>query len=97
MNGTLETILARGHLICGVQTFRGSEFASLILMPENKTHLSHWEEWSGFDLKFCQGLAAAMFVGQKSSIAFVDVENRSNAFALLADRSVDVVAGWLVG
>ncbi|CAB9527261.1 Putative amino-acid ABC transporter-binding protein YhdW [Seminavis robusta] len=91
-NRTLDTIIKRGHLRCGVRAHKG--FANVPADAEDK--------WSGLDVEFCRALGAAIFAGTLSSVEFVDLaamEANSNRVdfghgnTLLADSFVDVIAG----
>jgi ABC-type amino acid transport substrate-binding protein len=91
-NGTLGKILVRGHLRCGVQPFRGAAFASESngdMQQNNGTSMV----WSGFDVDFCRAVAAAIFAGNGDKLTFVAFNEEADGYVLLADDSVDVVAG----
>jgi general L-amino acid transport system substrate-binding protein len=77
--GTLEQVIERDYLVCGVHPLRGPFFAS----PPNVANSSDAvasnsslkEEFSGFDVGFCRGLAASIFTGDKDKVVFVELMN----------------------
>ena len=84
---TLEKVLGRGHLICGVLPKAG--FAQY-----NET----FNTWEGLDIDFCKALNAAIHVGSTDDIEFVDVSRNKNMasspnYDWLFNSSVDVIAG----
>lgn len=80
---TLETVLLRGYLRCGIPdtSFQDDAFVKV----ENKT-------WSGFDVEFCRALAAAVFTGDPNAVVFQKLPS-SDATAFLDTHDVDVIAG----
>jgi ABC-type amino acid transport substrate-binding protein len=82
--GTLEAIMERGVLRCGV-TAKTAAFAEF----DSETEL-----WSGFDVEFCHALAAALFIDpEKLEISSIPAREQ---FAALTNGSIDVVAGTRV-
>eukprot|EP00797_Seminavis_robusta_P001133 Sro1070_g237740.2 (661) ;mRNA; r:13714-15696 len=88
--GTIDSILTRGHLICGIYPRPGFAEAS----P------TQTNSWSGLDVELCSALAAAMFAGNASAVVFVDlVATNADGIAvqdenvILRTGTVDVVAG----
>merc|ERR1712226_1731509 len=80
--GTLEKILARGYLICGITKRPGfAEFDNNI------------QTWSGLDVDFCRALAAGIFADTETTVVFTELENTADRFIPLAEEEVDVLAG----
>src|ERR1700709_2677469 len=76
---TLETIRARGKLLCGsADPLPG-------LAQQNKDG-----RWSGFDVDFCRAVAAAVF-GDPTKVDFLPLSGTSR-FALLQTGAVDLLA-----
>lgn len=85
---TLETIIRRGYLRCAVQQHTG--FA-----------VKHNGRWSGYDVDFCQAIAAAIFGGTNDSmgnptVVFEDLAGTASTFFSLINNDVDIVAGTRV-
>ena len=78
---TLFEILMRGQLHCGI--------------PADQPGFATKEEsgLSGMDVDFCRALSAALFGGDTDSVLFVEVEEDSDGYALLASEEIDVLAG----
>jgi general L-amino acid transport system substrate-binding protein len=76
---TLDTVRARGKLLCGA-TDPLPGFAQ-----QNADG-----RWSGFDVDFCRGVAAAVF-GDPNKVDFVPLSG-SSRFALLQTGAVDLLA-----
>ena len=88
--GTLEKILARGMLHCGVRANRAG-FAQ----KSNSTGALQ-----GMDIDFCHGLAASIFGGEAAQVKFIEVlgdgnEAKVNGYAMLASGGIDVLAGTI--
>ena len=49
--------------------------------------------WSGFDVEFCRGLAAAFFEGDRTKVVFTGLTSMRQAYDDLSAMNVDVVAG----
>eukprot|EP00547_Thalassionema_nitzschioides_P000096 CAMPEP_0194210154 /NCGR_PEP_ID=MMETSP0156-20130528/8050_1 /TAXON_ID=33649 /ORGANISM="Thalassionema nitzschioides, Strain L26-B" /LENGTH=1146 /DNA_ID=CAMNT_0038937467 /DNA_START=37 /DNA_END=3477 /DNA_ORIENTATION=- len=81
--GTLEKIVSRGHLICGISLRTGfGEYN-----PANKT-------WNGLDADFCRALVAGIFVDYSdSNVVFTELNETSARFNMHADGGIDVFAG----
>jgi len=77
--GTLDTIRARGQVLCGA-TDPLPGFAQL----------NADQRWSGFDVDFCRAVAAAVF-GNPDKVSFVPLSG-SSRFALLQTGAVDLLA-----
>jgi general L-amino acid transport system substrate-binding protein len=75
---TLETVKARGQLVCGAHTGLGG-FAT----PNEKG------EWSGFDVDSCRAIAAAIF-GDPTKVKFVPLQAKDR-FTTLASGDIDVL------
>lgn len=78
-NGTLDTILQRGYLRCGITTaafFSGFNIST--------------QEWSGMDIDFCLAVSAALFQGLGSTI-FVPV-TAAERFEKLASGELDLLS-----
>lgn len=84
--GTLAQILERGYLSCAVQGSRGAAFV------KTPSHNSP-EDWSGFDVEFCRGLAASIFAGNKDKVSITMLDEPTEGFVNLDSGKVDVVAG----
>ena len=92
---TLQTIIDRGYLLCGVRPRMGFAY-----LESNATATAAATSWAGFDVEFCQSLAAAIFRGNKTQVKFVNASSSSDddsstttMYTLLANGAVDVVAG----
>lgn len=73
----LDTIISRGYLRCALSS-GPSEFA---------------QAKSGFDMAFCQAVAAALFGGNAEAVNYTAVAGIQQLSLLLADDAVDVAAG----
>ena len=78
--GTIERILARGMLRCGVTRLTG--FADFD--PARQV-------WSGFDVDYCRAIAAALFGGATTGVVIVELSSVER-FAALQNGDVDVLA-----
>jgi len=78
--GTLEAILERGYLKCGVST------RVIFAQYDEAT-----QEWSGFDVDFCKALSAAIFDGITDTVEYTDL-SASERFIALANGDVDVLS-----
>ena len=78
-SATLDDVMARGHLECGVSTGLPG-FAS----PDDQG------VWSGFDVDYCRALAAAIF-GDSDAVKYNPVSTK-NRFTALASGEFDVLA-----
>ena len=77
--GTLQTVLARGKLVCGVHgSFQGFGF----LDPSGA--------WSGFDVDFCRAWAAALF-DDPNAVEFRGVSAQER-FTVLQAGEIDVLS-----
>lgn len=75
--GTLEDVVARGELRCGVNPdLEGFSVQS-------------GGTWSGFDVDYCRAIAAAV-LGDATKVAFVPVTTKER-FTALQDASIDVL------
>ena len=92
-NGTLEAILQRGSLRCGLIPQPG-------LAEQNVSDGT----WSGLAVEFCHALSAAIFSVDDAATELMDVSSKTideeatfsrifNNYSLLAAGDVDVVAG----
>ena len=76
---TLELVIARGELKCGVKQtqplfgFRAADGT-----------------YSGFDIEFCKAIAAAV-LGDDSRVEYIDASDPSTRFELLAVAEIDVL------
>lgn len=77
--GVLETVRARGHLICGVGDG-----------PKGYSLLSGEGVWSGISVDFCRALAAAV-LGSKDAAKFVAV-SPGERFTALLSGDIDVLS-----
>lgn len=78
--GTLETIIQRGHLRCGIT--RRAVFAEFD---------SQAQEWRGLDVDFCKAVSAAIFNGVTNTIVYT-VLPATERFLALQEGSVDLLA-----
>ena len=78
--GTLEDVMARGHLECGVST--GSTPGFTFLEEDNS--------WSGLDVDTCRMVAAAIF-GDASKVKLAPLESKER-FTALQSGDVDMLA-----
>jgi hypothetical protein len=78
---TLAAILRSGQLRCGV----------LIDRPGFAIKEGH--NYMGMDADFCRGLAASLFGGDIDAVVFVEVEDVTDGYNLLASEEIDVLAG----
>ena len=85
--GTLETILKRKKLRCGIRS--------------NKPGFAYYNasgdiKYRGLDVDYCRALASSLFRSNREAvdfIQFVNEKNTSDIFMALANGTVDVVAG----
>lgn len=88
-DGTMETVINRGYLLCGLvidENDKDGHQAGLARF--NGTS----QEWSGLDVDFCKGIAASIFAGD-ARIEFVAVPNPETRYKMLANGTVDILAG----
>lgn len=78
--GTLETIVSRGHLRCGIT--RRAVFAVF----DNGD-----QEWRGLDVDFCKAVSAAIFNGVTNTIVY-QVLPATERFKTLQEGGVDLLA-----
>lgn len=76
----LDTIKARGKVVCGVQDH-----------APGFSEVSPRGAWSGMDVEFCSALAAAIF-GDRDAVKLLSL-NASDRFKSLQDDEVDVLLG----
>ncbi len=76
---TLEQVMARGQLICGVNTGLAG-FAA----PDAQGN------WQGFDVDICKGIAAAIF-GDASKVEYIPTTS-ADRFELLTSGRIDVLS-----
>ena len=84
--GTIDSILTRGFLRCGV---RGDRPGFAVFIPDNA-------DWVGLEIDFCKALAGSLFEGEFQNIEFIDitvVSETSNGFVMLHADDIDVFAG----
>ena len=81
--GTLERILQRGHLVCGLSRL-GPGFAQ----RDATDGL-----WKGLDVELCRALSAALFIRRTDNIEYVDLSNGTARFQALSIGAVDILAG----
>jgi general L-amino acid transport system substrate-binding protein len=89
--GRLETVLARGRLICGTNAD----------LPGFGFYDSVRQRWSGFDVDFCRAVAAAIF-GDATAIEFValDTAGARERFNAVRSGEVDLLirnTTWTLG
>jgi general L-amino acid transport system substrate-binding protein len=77
--GTLESVKARGHLVCGSNV----GLAGFGLQDDHGT-------WMGFDIDFCRAVAAAIF-GDASKVQFVPLTSKDR-FTALQSGEIDLLA-----
>jgi general L-amino acid transport system substrate-binding protein len=84
---TLKTVQDRGTLICGVS----QGIAGFSIKDDNGN-------WSGFDVDFCKGLAAAIF-NDPSKVQYVPL-SATDRFDALKNKQIDVLSRnstWTLG
>ncbi len=85
--GTLDTVKARGELLCGVNTGLGGFSA-----PDDAG------KWSGFDVDFCKAVAAAV-LGDPEKVAYVPLTT-ADRFDALKSGKIDILSRnstWTMG
>ena len=90
VNGTMEAVITRGHLLCGVNPndeHRGAGFAD---------YNSTTQEWSGLDIDYCRALAASVSAGKQIDTIFVALSDWDSRYQSLANMSIDVLAGEMI-
>jgi len=78
--GTLETIVQRGHLRCGIT--RLAVFAEFDTVAQ---------EWRGLDVDFCKAVSAAIFDGVTNTVVYTSLP-ATERFKALQGGSVDLLA-----
>lgn len=78
--GTLQTIIQRGHLRCGIT--RRAVFAEFD---------TDGQVWRGLDVDFCKAVSAAIFNGVTNTIVYT-VLPATERFVALQEGSVDLLA-----
>lgn len=78
--GTLETVKARGHILCGV----GEDAPGFSRSDERG-------QWSGLDVEFCRALAVAV-LGSKDAVKFRSL-SPADRFNALTSGEIDVLSG----
>jgi len=75
---TLDTILARGYMKCGVK--------------ESQYGMGYWDSngYSGLDIEYCRAIAAAIGLDPDNDIEYI-LAGASNRFDLLASGEIDVL------
>lgn len=86
--GTMESIVQRGKLHCGVRTGRPG-FAEIHELPGGNGNLNA----TGFDVDFCRALATSLFSGSVDQVDFIELKSEASGFIALAEGYVDVLAG----
>jgi hypothetical protein len=79
VNGTLDKILERGYLLCGIAE-----------TPFFATFNYTTQEWEGYDVDYCRAVSAAIFHGRGSTV-YVPVTS-TNRFKLLASGNIDLLS-----
>jgi len=77
---TLEAILDRGYLLCGI--------------PDGQTGFAirNGDEMVGFDADLCRAVAAAVFGKSEDHIEFVPIASAADRWRFLQDKTVDMLA-----
>jgi len=83
---TMQAIVDRGVLNCGIK-------ADLPGFSMKRLDSDRAVEHHGMDVDYCHALAASLFQGDSSKLKFVEVENATDGFVLLAGSEIDVLAG----
>jgi general L-amino acid transport system substrate-binding protein len=81
-DGTLQAILDRGHLRCGLS----SNITSFTEFDPDS------EDWGGLDVSFCRVISAAVFDGEAYTVEFLSFSDEG-LFVALASGEIDVLAG----
>ena len=84
VSGTLEIVANRTKFYCGIL--------------EGRPGLAVWDEtaedWMGFDVDFCRGIAAALFAGDyEKELEVVPLQSLDDGFTALFKEELDVLAG----
>ena len=77
--GTLDDVMAKGHLQCGVNT----GLVGFAAPDENGV-------WEGFDVAYCRALAAAIF-GDPMAVKFTPLTGKTR-FTALASGEIDILS-----
>ena len=80
--GTLEAVVQRGVLHCGI---RGQRLGFASYNPD----LSIWD---GMDVDYCRALASALFDGSHQNVIFHDIDTEAG-FKHLREGTIDVFSG----
>jgi general L-amino acid transport system substrate-binding protein len=80
-DGTLQAILDRGHLRCGLSS-NITSFAEFD--PDS-------EDWGGLDVSFCRVVSAAVFAGEAYTVEFLSFSDEG-LYVALASGEIDVLA-----
>ena len=76
---TLQDVLARGYLVCGVK-----QTQPLFGFKENDGSVV------GFDIEFCKAIAAAV-LGDATKVEYIDASDARTRFDLLVEGTIDVL------
>jgi len=93
-NGTIEAVVQRGHLLCGV--IPDDDNVDDRHRPAFAFFNASSQEWSGLDVDLCRGLAASVSAGKHIDTVFVNLSSRETRYISLANSTVDVLAGDMV-
>jgi general L-amino acid transport system substrate-binding protein len=80
-DGTLQAILDRGHLRCGLS----SNITSFAEFDPKR------EDWGGLDVSFCRVISAAVFAGEAYTVEFLSFSDEG-LYVALASGEIDVLA-----
>jgi len=90
-DGTLASILQRGHLQCAVRSDR------LGFAERHFDNTTNGFVWSGMDVDYCRAVHAAIFAASGAEkLELLEVMDDEEGFKMLHDGDVDVFAGVMV-
>jgi len=95
-SGTIEAVVERGFLLCGVRMVDDQDNLRLGFAEYNQTS----QTWSGLDVDICRALAASLSAGSNIDTVIINLSSSPTItlspgarFIALADQTIDVLAG----
>jgi len=86
---TMERILQRGTLLCGVRLERPGFANGTITDNDDDDD----DVVAGMEVDLCKAIAASLFEGDMKAVELVELASPEDAFVQLANHQVDVIAG----
>lgn len=88
--GTMSAIIDRGKLCCAVRTANRPGFAA-----RNHSADTEYMRYHGIDVDYCRAVAAGILGSAQSivHVEWVEAQDNEEAFRLLHEGSVDIIAG----